>query len=161
MFFPAPIKSAPYAIENQWIDYNGHFNMAYYNVLFDRDSDVGLTLVGLGPTYVKKSGNSYFTLEAHISYLRELQALDQVWIATQILDFDSKRLHYVQMMHHAKESWLACVTENMVIHVDLRSKKSSPFPADVLEKISIAHEAHKLLPIPLQVGHKIGIPRKT
>ncbi len=161
MVFPRPIKSAPYAIESQWIDYNGHFNMAYYNVLFDRDSDVGLTLVGLGPAYVEKTGNSYFTLEAHISYLRELNAHDQVWIATQILDFDSKRLHYVQMMHHAKESWLACVTENIVMHVDLKSKKSSPFPADVLEKIKFAHEAHKSLPIPLQVGHKIGIPRKT
>jgi acyl-CoA thioester hydrolase len=161
MVFPTPIKSPPYAIESRWIDYNGHFNMAYYNVLFDRDSDVGLTLIGLGPAYVKKTGNSYFTLEAHISYLRELQAHDQVWIATQILDFDSKRLHYVQMMHHAKEGWLACVTENIVMHVDMASKKASPFPADVLEKIKIAHEAHKSLPIPLQVGHKIGIPRKT
>jgi acyl-CoA thioester hydrolase len=161
MIFPAPVKSAIYAIESQWIDYNGHFNMAYYNVLFDRDSDVGLTLVGLGPAYVKRTGNSYFTLEAHISYLRELQAQDQVWIATQILDFDSKRLHYVQLMHHATENWLACVTENIVMHVDLKSKKSSPFPTDVLERIKIAHEAHKSLTIPLQVGHKIEIPRKT
>ena len=161
MVFPAPIKSAPYAIEDQWIDYNGHFNMAYYNVLFDRDSDASLVLVGLGPAYVEKTGNSYFTLEAHISYLRELNARDQVWIATQILDFDSKRLHYVQMMHHANEGWPACVTENIVMHVDLKSKKSFPFPADVLKKIKLAHEAHKSLSVPLQVGHKIAIPRKV
>jgi acyl-CoA thioester hydrolase len=169
MVFPSPIKSTPYAIESQWIDYNGHFNMAYYNVifdragdvLFDRDSDVALALVGLGPPYVEKTGNSCFTLEAHISYLRELNACDHVWIATQILDFDSKRLHYVQMMHHVKEDWIACVTENIVMHVDLASKKSSPFPTDVLERIKIAHEAHKSLSVPLQVGHKIGIPRKT
>jgi len=161
MVFPSPIKSVPYAIEDQWIDYNGHFNMAYYNVLFDRDSDVSLTLIGLGPEYVKQTGNSYFTLEAHISYLRELHPGDQVWIATQILDFDAKRIHYVQKMHHAKENWIACVTENIVMHVGLITKKSSPFPTDVLEKIKIAHEAHKTLPIPLQVGHKIGIPRKV
>jgi len=161
MVFPSPIKSEPYAIESQWIDYNGHFNMAYYNVLFDKDSDVALARVGLGPAYVEKTGNSYFTLEAHISYLRELTVTDQVRIATQILDFDSKRLHYVQTMHHATEDWISCVTEIIVMHVDLRLKKSSPFPADVLEKIRIAHEAHKSLPVPLQVGHKIGIPRKT
>ena len=161
MVFPSPIKSAPYSIESQWIDYNGHFNMAYYNVLFDRDSDVGLALVGLGPAYVMKTGNSYFTLEAHISYLRELHPQDQVWIATQILDFDAKRIHYVQSMHHAMEGWMACVTENIVMHVDLASKKSSAFPPDVLEKIRAAHEAHKSLPVPLQVGHKIGIPRKV
>ena len=161
MVFPSPIKSAPYSIESQWIDYNGHFNMAYYNVLFDKDSDVALALVGLGPAYVENTGNSYFTLEAHISYLRELTITDQVRIATQILDFDSKRLHYVQMMHQAKKGWLACVTENIVMHVDLASKKSSPFPAEVLERIKIAHDAHKSLSIPLQVGHRIGIPRKT
>ena len=159
MVFPSPIKSAPYSIESEWIDYNGHFNMAYYNVLFDRDSDVGLALVGLGPAYVARTGNSYFTLEAHISYLRELGSADQVWIATQILDFDSKRLHYVQVMHHAKEGWVACVTENIVMHVDLASKKSSAFPPDVLEKVRVAYEAHKSLLVPLQVGHKIGIPR--
>ena len=161
MVFPSPIKSAPYSIETQWIDYNGHFNMAYYNVLFDKDSDVALALVGLGPAYVEKTRNSYFTLEAHISYLRELTVTDQVRITTQILDFDSKRLHYVQMMHHAKEKWISCVTENIVMHVDMALKKSSPFPTDVLEKIRMAHEAHKSLTVPLQVGHKIGIPRKV
>lgn len=161
MAFPAPIISKPYAIESQWIDYNGHFNMAYYNVLFDRDSDTSLAFLGLGPEYVKTSGMSYFTLEAHISYLRELKPSDQVRIATQILDFDSKRLHYVQTMSHAHEGWVACVTENIVMHVDLAAKKSSPFPADVLERIKAVHEAHKNLPVPLQVGHKIGIPRKS
>ena len=161
MPYPAPFVGRVQNVEDQWTDYNGHFNMAYYNVLFDRDSDVGLALIGLGPAYVAQTGNSYFTLEAHISYLRELHPQDQVQITIQILDFDAKRLHYVQIMHHAKEGWVACVTENIVMHVDMASKKSSAFPPDVLEKIRLAHEAHKSLPVPLQVGHKIGIPRKV
>ena len=161
MAFPAPIISQPYAIEKQWIDYNGHFNMAYYNVLFDRDSDVALGLLGLGPAYVKRTGNSYFTLEVHVSYLRELHVDDTLTVATHILDFDSKRLHYVQTMQHAMQGWTACITENMIMHVDMATKKSAAMPADILEKIKIAYEAHKTLPVPLQVGHKIGIPRKT
>jgi acyl-CoA thioester hydrolase len=161
MVFPTPIKSLPYGIESQWIDYNGHFNMAYYNVLFDRDSDVALALVGLGPAYVEQTGNSYFSLESHVSYLRELHPHDMVWITTQILDFDSKRIHYVQEMHHAAEGWVACIAENIVMHVDMASKKSSSFPEDILEKIKLAHEAHKSLSVPLQVGHKIAIPRKV
>jgi acyl-CoA thioester hydrolase len=161
MAFSAPITSKPYAIEKQWIDYNGHFNMAYYNVLFDRDSDAALAFLGLGPGYIKRTGNSYFTLEAHISYLRELHVDDTVVIDTQILDYDAKRLHYVQTMRQATQGWTSCVTEIIVMHVDMASKKSAPMPADVLEKIRLAHEAHKALPVPLQVGHKIGIPRKT
>jgi acyl-CoA thioester hydrolase len=31
-----PVVSRVMDIEKDWIDYNGHLNMAYYNVLFDR-----------------------------------------------------------------------------------------------------------------------------
>jgi hypothetical protein len=55
MVFQAPSKR-PMPLKAKWIDYNGHFNMAYYNVLFDKDSDVALALVGLGPAYVERTG---------------------------------------------------------------------------------------------------------
>ena len=31
-----PLTSRVMGIEPDWIDYNGHLNMAFYNVLFDR-----------------------------------------------------------------------------------------------------------------------------
>jgi acyl-CoA thioester hydrolase len=37
--FAAPFASAVMRVEPAWIDYNGHLNMAYYNVLFDRAVD--------------------------------------------------------------------------------------------------------------------------
>jgi acyl-CoA thioester hydrolase len=64
-------------------------------------------------------------------------------------------------MFHAGEGWLACVTENMVMHVDMAAKRSSAFPPEILEKIKAMREAHKSLPVPPQVGHRIGIPRKS
>jgi hypothetical protein len=36
MGYPAPFVGRALQVQDQWIDYNGHFNMAYYNVLFDR-----------------------------------------------------------------------------------------------------------------------------
>lgn len=160
MNFPAPFIGRTQEVESQWIDYNGHFNMAYYNVIFDRCGDEAFALMGLGPDYVAKTNCSFFTLEAHITYLRELRAGDPVRVTVQFLDYDSKRVHYVQEMFHADEDWLSCVTENIVMHVDLIEKKSTPFPARVLTKIKAMHESHKRLPIPPQVGHRIGIPRK-
>ena len=161
MAFPAPFVGRTQSVENQWIDYNGHFNMAYYSVIFDRCGDEAFALVGLGPDYVKATGSSFFTLEAHLTYVRELHAGDAVRVTVQFLDHDAKRVHYVQEMFHAKENWLACVTENIVMHIDMAAKKSSPFPEPVLEKIRAMHEAHKGLPVPPQVGHRIGIPRKS
>ena len=34
--FFAPFVSSVMRVEPAWIDYNGHLNMAYYNVLLDR-----------------------------------------------------------------------------------------------------------------------------
>ena len=160
MGYPAPFEGRTHKVEDQWIDYNGHFNMAYYNVLFDRGGDEAFDVVGLGPDYVRDRNASFFTLEAHVTYVRELHAGDEVRIATQFLDHDAKRVHYVQQMFHASKGWLSCITENIVMHVDMAAKKSAAFPADVSEKIKAMCEAHSSLPVPPQVGHKIGIPRK-
>ncbi|CAN5145196.1 thioesterase family protein [soil metagenome] len=146
-------------VEDRWLDYNGHLNMAYYNVIFDRCGDEAFALLGLGPDYVKTHNASFFTLEAHVTYIRELHAGDPVKVTLQLLDFDSKRAHYVQQMFHSAEGWLACVTENIIMHIDMKAKKSAPFPALVLERLAAMHAGHKSLPVPAQVGHRISIPR--
>ncbi len=161
MIFPSPHTSRVMAIEPQWIDYNGHFNMAYYAVLFDRAADDTFELLGLGPDYVKATHNSFFTLETHTTYLRELAPSDTVVIDTQFLDHDHKRVHYVQAMRHALQGWNSCILEVIVSHVDLNTHKTSNFPDDVLAKITAMHDAHRSLPVPAQVGHRIGIPRKS
>ncbi len=148
------------AIESQWIDYNGHFNMAYYGVLFDRAADQMFAALGLGPDYVKTTNNSFFTLETHCSYLREVQATHVVTIASQIIDHDHKRVHYVQQMR-LPDANVACILEVMVSHVDLTTHKTSNFPDDVKARIDEMATAHKTLPVPTQVGHKIAIPRNT
>ena len=48
--FPAPFASSLMRVEEAWIDYNGHLNMAYYNVLFDRAVDEFFEALGIGRT---------------------------------------------------------------------------------------------------------------
>jgi acyl-CoA thioester hydrolase len=76
--FFAPFVSSPMRVEPGWIDYNGHLNMAYYNVLFDRAVDEAFELIGCGLDYVKQRKLSCFTAEVHVRYLRELHAGDPV-----------------------------------------------------------------------------------
>jgi acyl-CoA thioester hydrolase len=157
----APHCSTRFAIEPEWIDYNGHFNMAYYTVLFDRAGDQMFEELGLGPAYVKETNSSYFTLETHTTYLREMKASDPVIIESQIIDHDHKRVHYVQLMKHVDEGWTSCVLEVMVSHVDLATHKTSNFPEEVKTRIDVMAVAHGDLSVPPQVGHKISIPRKV
>ena len=68
MAYTAPFVGRIQQVEDQWTDYNGHFNMAYYNVLFDRAGDEAFAALGLGPDYVKERNASFFTLESHNTY---------------------------------------------------------------------------------------------
>src|SRR5262249_49075866 len=100
LFF-APFVSSVMRVEPGWIDYNGHLNMAYYNVLFDRAVDEAFELLGCGLDYVKSRRHSCFTAEVHVRYLRELNAEDPVRVTFQLLDYDTKRMHYFEQLFHA------------------------------------------------------------
>ena len=91
LFF-APFVSSLMRVEADWIDYNGHLNMAYYNVLFDRAVDEAFELIGCGLHYVKTRRHSCYTAEVHVRYLRELHAGDPVRVTFQLLDYDAKRM---------------------------------------------------------------------
>src|SRR5918999_5220685 len=129
LFF-APFVSSVMTVEKDWIDYNGHLNMAYYNVLFDRAVDEAFELLDCGAEYVK-TGFSTFTAEVHVRYLRELHAGDPVRVTFQLLDYDAKRMHYFEQLFHAKEGWVSATSENMSLHVDMASKKTAPFPPEI------------------------------
>ncbi len=68
----APITTPPTGLDSAWIDYNGHLNMAYYNVLFDRAVDVAFDAVGIGTDYRTSGGGTFFTVETHVRYLAEV-----------------------------------------------------------------------------------------
>src|SRR6187551_3357809 len=91
--FFAPFVSSVMRVEPQWIDYNGHLNVAYYNVLFDRAVDEAYELLGIGPDYLKQHRHSTMVAEVHVRYLRELHEGDPVRVTVQLLDYDAKRFH--------------------------------------------------------------------
>jgi acyl-CoA thioester hydrolase len=159
--FFAPFVSTVMTVDSEWIDYNGHLNMAYYNVLIDRAVDEAFLLVGLGPDYAQKRGASFFTAEAHVRYLRELAAGNPVRVALRLIDYDEKRLHLYAELHHAAEGWISATSEQLALHVDLTTKKVAPFPDDVLERLASMKSAHGTLPPPSALGRAIGMRARS
>ena len=156
----APFVSSVMRVEPAWIDYNGHLNMAYYNVLFDRAVDEVYETLGIGPSYLKHASHSTMTAEVHVRYLRELMVDAPVRVRFQLLDYDAKRMHYFEELVHAEEGWLSATSENMTLHIDMGSKKVAPWPAEVMKRFATMKEAHAKLPIPDGVGRKIAMPAK-
>jgi len=158
--FPAPFVSSIMRVEPQWIDYNGHLNMAYYNVLFDRAVDEAYEAIGIGLEYLKTTNHSTFTAEAHVRYLRELKEGDPVRVTFQLLDYDAKRIHYFEELKHAEEGWLSATSENMTLHVDMAAKKVAPFPDSILRTLERMKAAHAGLPRPEGAGRGIKMPER-
>ncbi len=158
--FPAPFVSSVMTVEPQWIDYNGHLNVAYYNVLFDRAVDELYELVGLGPDYLKQHQHSTMVVEAHVRYLRELKQGDPVRVVVQLLDCDTKRIYLFEELRHATENWLSATSENMTLGVDMTTKKVSPFAPSVVDALAKMKAAHAKLPWPEAAGRSVQMPAK-
>ncbi|KMO36627.1 thioesterase [Methylobacterium tarhaniae] len=160
VFFFAPFVSSTMAIEPGWIDYNGHLNMAYYHVLFDRAVDEAFGVVGLGPDYMETGRGTTFAAEVHVRYRRELVLHDRVRVTLQLVAFDEKRIHFYSEIRHATEGWVAATSENLSLHVDPATRRVAPFPEDIQANLSVMLGSHARLPRPDDLGRVIGIPAR-
>jgi acyl-CoA thioester hydrolase len=163
---PEPVLVAPFVssimrIEPPWIDYNGHLNVAYYNVLFDRAVDEVYELIGLGPAYLERHKHSTMVVEAHVRYLRELKLDDPVRVTVRLLDYDAKRMHLFEELKHATAGWVSATSENMTLSVDMTTKKVAPFHDSVLRLLARMKAAHAVLPRPDGAGRSVGMAGKN
>jgi acyl-CoA thioester hydrolase len=142
----------------EWIDANGHMNLAYYVVLFDQATDVVYEALGVGQAYRDATGNSTFTAETHTLYDREVLVGERVRIVTRLLGVDAKRIHYFHEMFHAEGGHRVAAQELMGLHIDLRVRRVAPFPADLLGRLQAAVQAQAGEPLPEGIGRRIAMP---
>lgn len=148
-------------VQPDWIDYNGHMNVAYYVLAFDKATDGLLDHLGLGEAYRRAANCSIYVLEAHVTYEREVKRGDPLRITTQLIDADAKRLHFFHTMTHAGEGYLAATNELLALHVDLAGPSSAPMPEEARRKVEALLAAHRSLPAPSQLGRRIGLRRRN
>ena len=144
----------------EWCDYNQHLNMSYYVLIFDHATDVFHANLGLDKEYRLSAGCSTFAVETHTTCLAEVHEGEEVYMTTQLLDHDEKRLHYFHRMYHAEKGFLSATTEIMTVHVDLNARKVVPMMPDIQQKTANLFESHQAMPKPEQAGRIIGIRRK-
>lgn len=153
--FFAPFVSSAVTVERAWMDYNGHLKMAYYNLIFDHAVNEAVALLGLGPDYAESRASSFFTAEAHVRYLREITPECPVRVTLRLVDYDEKRIHLYQVLHHATEGWISATCEQVAVHVNLHDRHVTPFPDDVLERIAMMRAVHAALPQPEGLGRRV------
>jgi len=161
MSIPAPFDQYRAIVQPEWIDHNGHLNMGYYMVVFDFATDEFMDFVHLTRAHRKKLQVTTFSLEAHITYNREIGEAEPMRFTTELLDFDEKRFHYIHHMYHGTEGYLASTNELMSLHVSLATRRSTPMEPAILDRLAAIKAAHAALPRNPYTGRLIGLGAKA
>ncbi|SER05574.1 acyl-CoA thioester hydrolase [Piscibacillus halophilus] len=146
-------------VKEEWVDYNQHMNDAVYAKVFSQAGYEMMLGLGISREKLEQHEYTYFTLETHLCYLKEALLGEVLHLEWQLIDYDSKRLHVFLKMMNANGEPIA-TSEQMIIGVDSRTRKSAPFPEEFLSLIEQAWSEHQHMIKPEQVGKVIGIKRQ-
>jgi acyl-CoA thioesterase FadM/lysophospholipase L1-like esterase len=149
----APIVTLAMEVPRDWGDYNGHMNEAHYLRAFSDATDQMLEWAGMDAECVA-AGHSVFTVETHIRHLGEVDIGDLIEVRTRVLEGGGKKLH---VWHELFVAGALCATgEQLLLHMDLGTRRSAEPRADVGAWLDRACAAHRDLPVPEGVGRFVG-----
>jgi len=156
----APLDRCRDTIIADWVDANRHMNVACYMLVFDKATEVFLQQAGAGRAYTESCAGTVFALEAYIRYERELGLGDDVRITTRLVDHDRKLLHLLHAMYHQQSGARAATMELLLLHVDPNTRRGSPWPQMILDRLERLIVSHRTLASPEDDRLKIRIRRK-
>jgi len=146
----ALIRTVERVVPIDWTDYNNHMNEARYGQIFSDAADALMIHIGAGADYIA-AGLSYFTVETTVKYLEECAAGDSVYVDTQVLIGEGKKLKLFHKMYLA-DGRLSATGEQFLLHVDLTTRKSCAPRHDVATNLASLAAVHAALPNPLEAA---------
>jgi carnitine 3-dehydrogenase len=152
-----PLRLHSARVLPEWVDYNGHAHESRYLQAFGDASDALLRYLGIDAAYLA-AGGSYYTVETHLSHVREASAGEHLHVTTQVLGFDDRRLHLFHELYRSRDDVLLATAEQMFLHVDTSEGRARPARPEILARVAKLAAAHTALPRPERAGRAIGIP---
>jgi carnitine 3-dehydrogenase len=145
-FKPATkLRSVSRVIPVDWTDYNGHMNEGRYGQVFSDAADSFMISIGADAAYIA-AGHSYFTAETTVKYLQEAHAGQHIYVESEVLLAEGKKLKLRHFMRADDGTTLASC-EQFMLHVSLSTRKScAPLPevADRLNALKLALKEQSL-----------------
>ena len=112
-----------HTVTEQMCDSNGHMNMAVYANLFDRALEEVFFHLHMDIASVERTKQSHFTIEVHISYLREISLGQTISIRYYLVDFSDKVSHFAAQMLH-ENGTVAADFEQLTMSVNMQARKA-------------------------------------
>lgn len=127
-------------------DINGHLNIRHYVGIASEGLDESLVALGIPQQWPNIAGQAVFTAEHHMTYLHELRTGDQLSVRVRLLGRSDRAVHALVYLLDETHQRVSFVMEEIFLHVDLETRKTSDWPADVAEKIDAQVKIDQDLP---------------
>ncbi len=122
-------------VEPHLLDGMGHMNVAGYMALFDRGIWEFFEQRGIDADYRRVNVRGMFALEDSLRYLSELREGEALQVYTGVTQVRPKTLRMLEYMVDPMRQKLAAVREVVAAHIDLNTRKTTPFPAELLARL--------------------------
>ena len=158
--YSTPIILPEQEVLNEWLDYNGHMNVAYYTLAFDKSLDIFLEdLLGIGESHAYKNNQGPFVVQAHYHYLNEMRLNEKFHVRLFVVDCDKNKMHLCMEIYSLFQEKVIAVVEQVLINVNLKLRKSEPYPPWAFEKLIKLKNTHKYASLPSAFGKSIGLKK--
>jgi len=150
-----PLRLLDTVVRPEWVDYNRHMSDFRYGQLFGDATDALFRQIGVDEAY-RDTGRMYYSVESHVKHLGEAKAGEPLYVTTQLIGVDDKRLHVLHRMHRGRDGVEIATAEQMYLHVDTAAAKAAPADAVIRAKLESIRDRQSGLPIPPEAGRSIG-----
>ena len=155
--FQSPFVTNLKKVLPEWIDYNGHMNVAYYTLAFDDALDDFLDKIGIREGYVTEFQNGPYALQANYHYLDELLVDEEFRVRIYLVDTTEKCFHSAMEIFNENTGLVSAVCEQITMNVNLELRKSNKYPDWVREKFDLMIKSQKDKKLPSQIGKPLGL----
>ena len=115
-------------------DHMGHMNVMWYVGKFDEATWNLFAMIGVTSAFLRQNRRGMAAVQQDITYKRELVSGDTVMVRSAFLEVREKVAKFVHEMRHGVTGELAAVCVLTGVHTDAQTRKSCPFPADIVER---------------------------
>jgi acyl-CoA thioesterase FadM len=139
---PAHVRQpVPTAFE----DANGHLNVRHYTGIASEGLDESLVAQGIIKGW-PAHGHACFSAEHHLTYLAELRTGDRMSARVRLLGRSERAAHALVYLLDESHERLSFVMEEIFLHIDMETRRTSPWPEDVADALDERAAADSQLP---------------
>jgi len=147
------VQPVPIAFE----DVNGHLNVRHYAGIASEGLDESLVELGIPQNWPTAHGHACFSAEHHLTYIAELRTGDRMSARVRLLGRSERAAHALVYLLDETHQRLSFVMEEIFLHIDMSTRRTAPWPADVAANLDrrIAEDAE--ISWPAQTSGCLGL----